>query len=101
MTCICPGLSPAAQCEIGKILKGRVMVAKRVCYEGRVQGVGFRHSVKSLATGHEVLGWVKNLMDGRVEVEGHGEAPEPEAFLGAILDSDLQRHSTEFLSPDR
>jgi Acylphosphatase len=35
------------------------MVAKRVSYEGRVQGVGFRFSVKSIATGYDVVGWVK------------------------------------------
>jgi acylphosphatase len=78
----------------------RVMVAKRVCYEGRVQGVGFRYSVKSLATGYEVVGWVKNLMDGRVELEVQGEAAEVEAFLGAILDSHLRRHITKFVSRD-
>jgi acylphosphatase len=90
----------AAQGEIGKILTDRVMVAKRVCYEGRVQGVGFRYSVKSLATGYEVVGSIKNLMDGRVELEVQGEATEVEAFLGAILGSHLRRHITKFVSRD-
>jgi acylphosphatase len=76
----------------------RVMVAKRVCYEGRVQGVGFRYSIKSLATGYEVVGWVKNLIDGRVELEVQGEATEVEAFLSAILDSHLRRYITKFAS---
>ena len=74
------------------------MVAKRVCYEGRVQGVGFRYSIKSLATGYEVVGWVRNLIDGRVEMEVQGEATEVEAFLSAILDSHLQRYITKFVS---
>jgi acylphosphatase len=76
------------------------MVAKRVCYEGRVQGVGFRYSVRSLATGYEVVGWVKNLIDGRVELEVQGEASEVEDFLAAILDSHLRRHITRFVSRD-
>jgi acylphosphatase len=76
------------------------MVAKRVCYEGRVQGVGFRYSIKSLATGYEVVGWVKNLIDGRVELEVQGEAAEVEAFLSAILDSHLRRFITKFVSRD-
>lgn len=76
------------------------MVAKRVCYEGRVQGVGFRYSVRSLATGYEVVGWVKNLIDGRVELEAQGEASEVEDFLAAILDSHLRRHITRFVSRD-
>jgi acylphosphatase len=74
------------------------MVAKRVCYEGRVQGVGFRYSIKSLATGYEVVGWVRNLIDGRVEIEVQGEATEVEAFLSAILDSHLRRYITKFVS---
>ena len=44
------------------------MVAKQVLYEGRVQGVGFRFSVRSIATGYDVVGGVRNLIDGRVEV---------------------------------
>jgi acylphosphatase len=76
------------------------MVAKRVFYEGRVQGVGFRYSVRSIATGYEVVGWVKNLIDGRVELEVQGEASEVEDFLAAILASHLRRHITRFVSRD-
>ena len=39
-----------------------------VHYSGRVQGVGFRYIVKSLVPGYEVLGTIKNLSDGRVEM---------------------------------
>jgi acylphosphatase len=68
------------------------MVAKRVYYEGHVQGVGFRFSVKSITTGFDVVGWVKNLLDGRVELEVQGEESEVNAFLEAILNSHLRRH---------
>jgi len=56
------------------------MVAKRVFYEGRVQGVGFRFSVKSITTGYEVVGSVKNLIDGRVELLVQGEENEVAEF---------------------
>jgi acylphosphatase len=72
------------------------MVAKRVLYEGRVQGVGFRFSVKLIATGYDVVGGVRNLIDGRVEMEVQGEESELDAFLQAILDSHLRRHITRF-----
>jgi acylphosphatase len=73
------------------------MVAKRVLYEGRVQGVGFRFSVKSIATGYDVVGCVKNLIDGRVELEAQGEETEVDEFLAAILDSHLRRHISRFV----
>ena len=72
------------------------MVAKKILYEGRVQGVGFRFSVKSIATGYDVVGCVRNLIDGRVELEAQGEEAEIDAFLEEILDSHLRRHITRF-----
>jgi acylphosphatase len=73
------------------------MVAKQVLYEGRVQGVGFRFSVKSITTGYEVVGYVKNLIDGRVELEVQGEESEVDEFLGAVLKSHLRRHINRFV----
>jgi acylphosphatase len=73
------------------------MIAKRVFYEGHVQGVGFRYIIRDLATGYEVVGSVRNLIDGRVELEAQGHAEEVDEFLGAILDSPLRRHVTRFV----
>jgi acylphosphatase len=68
------------------------MIGRRVFYEGRVQGVGFRYTVRRIAMGYEVVGWVKNLPDGRVELHAGGEASEVEAFLKAIRESELGSH---------
>jgi acylphosphatase len=73
------------------------MVAKQVFYEGRVQGVGFRFSVKSITTGYDVVGCVKNLIDGRVELEVQGEQSEVDEFLEAVLKSHLRRHINRFV----
>lgn len=66
------------------------MKSVQVHYEGRVQGVGFRWTVKDLACGFEVAGTVKNLPDGRVELFAQGE--EADDFLEAIRTSGLAGH---------
>ncbi|MES2996708.1 MAG: acylphosphatase [Verrucomicrobiota bacterium] len=63
------------------------MKTKRVIYEGRVQGVGFRYAVKEIARGFDVCGWVKNLDDGTVEMQAMGEAEELDSFLSEIRDN--------------
>jgi acylphosphatase len=57
---------------------------REVYYSGRVQGVGFRYTVHSLARGFAVTGFVKNLPDGRVQVVVEGVPAEVRAFLAAI-----------------
>jgi acylphosphatase len=61
----------------------------QVFYSGRVQGVGFRYTAKSVANGYEVVGTVRNLPDGRVELIAEGSKPELEAFRNAVGDSGL------------
>ncbi|SVA98172.1 uncharacterized protein METZ01_LOCUS151026, partial [marine metagenome] len=52
------------------------LVRVHVYYSGRVQGVGFRYTVKSLVPGYDVLGIIRNLPDGRVELIAEGEQTE-------------------------
>jgi len=63
-----------------------------VHYSGRVQGVGFRYTVKSVVLGYDVLGIIRNLPDGRVELIAEGELDELEEFLQAVRDSGLRRN---------
>lgn len=68
------------------------MTGRHVFYEGRVQGVGFRFRCKQIARGYEVVGWVRNHDDGRVEMQCSGEREEVEAFLEGIAESELKSH---------
>lgn len=61
----------------------------QIYYSGRVQGVGFRYTVKIVATGFEVTGTVRNLPDGRVELVAEGPRDELEGFRKAIQDSEV------------
>jgi acylphosphatase len=61
-----------------------------IFYSGRVQGVGFRYTVKTVASGFEVVGIVRNLIDGRVELVGEGPREELEAFRKAIREAGLE-----------
>ena len=55
-----------------------------VFFSGHVQGVGFRYSTMQVAKEFEVSGYVKNLADGRVQLEVEGAAKEVEDFLSAL-----------------
>ncbi len=66
-----------------------------VLYSGRVQGVGFRATVRQLACGYDVVGTVSNLSDGRVEVVAEGERAELEDFLAGISESGLSSFITK------
>lgn len=69
------------------------MIAKRVIFEGRVQGVGFRYATKQLAMGFDVCGWVKNLPEGTVEMQLMGEEDEVEEFLKEIVEESAMAHN--------
>lgn len=62
-----------------------------VWYSGSVQGVGFRATVVRLARQFEVTGRVRNLEDGRVELEAEGETEELARFRDRIA-MEMRRH---------
>lgn len=68
------------------------MIARQIFYEGRVQGVGFRFTCRQIARGYEIVGWVRNLPDGRVELQCSGERDEVDGYLEAIAESELKSH---------
>ena len=51
---------------------------------GRVQGIGFRHFAWRRAQQCGVLGQVRNLPDGSVEVIAEGEEPALLEYLGQL-----------------
>ena len=65
------------------------MISLQVFYEGNVQGVGFRWTVLHAAKGFDVTGWVRNLPDGRVELQVTGEEDEVRALLDCIARGEL------------
>lgn len=64
-------------------------VRAHVFVNGRVQGVGFRAFVCRKAEQHGLSGWVRNVVDGRVETEAQG----PRALIDKFL-QDLERGPT-------
>lgn len=48
-------------------------IRRHFCFSGRVQGVGFRYQATRLARSLGLTGYVRNLWDGRVELEAQGE----------------------------
>jgi acylphosphatase len=55
-------------------------VARKFFVSGEVQGVGYRFFAQRAAARHQVVGYVRNLPDGRVEALAEGSPASVEAF---------------------
>jgi len=61
-----------------------MLTTRRFVISGRVQGVGFRYFVQSIASRESLAGWVRNLDDGRVETAAAGDLEALVRFERAI-----------------
>ena len=66
-----------------------MIVAKRFLVSGRVQGVGYRFHARDAATREGLGGSVRNLPDGRVEVEAEGDDEAMRRFERALRQGPL------------
>ncbi|MCF7955662.1 MAG: acylphosphatase [Phycisphaerae bacterium] len=62
-------------------------IARHVVYTGRVQGVGFRFTAERIARRHELVGFVKNLPSGQVEMVVQGHPDDVKDCLRDIADT--------------
>jgi acylphosphatase len=58
----------------------KMKIARKFLISGEVQGVGYRFFAQRAAARHQVLGYVRNLADGRVEALVEGIPESVEAF---------------------
>ena len=57
---------------------------ERIVFSGRVQGVGFRYTVRSIAKRLPIAGYVRNLPEGTVEVVVRGTPQSINDFLAEV-----------------
>ncbi len=77
-------------------------IARRYCFEGKVQGVGFRRATESVATDFQVTGYVMNRSDGSVEVHAEGPIQEIDHFTDRIQETfgaKITRVTQELVDP--
>jgi len=77
----------------GREGSGQTVACVHAYFAGRVQGVGFRYTARALAQRHGVVGFVRNLADGRVELEAVGPPRRVSEYLEA-----LQREMGRYIS---
>lgn len=57
------------------------LISKRVLVEGKIQGLGYRHTLAELAREKNIWGCCRNVPDGRVEAVLQGEKSNVESLL--------------------
>jgi acylphosphatase len=60
------------------------MIRYTIQFTGRVQGVGFRATTRSMARKFDVAGWVRNEHDGSVVCAVEGKAEELDRFVKKV-----------------
>ena len=64
-------------------------------FSGTVQGVGFRFTVQRIARRFDVTGFVRNLPDGRVELQAEGKETVLKDFMKAVLEGEMAPYIRE------
>lgn len=72
---------------------------RRINFQGRVQGVGFRATARGVAVRLGLSGWVRNEADGSVMCEVQGEHAGIEGFLAGVRGAMRGRIEREDGSP--
>lgn len=56
------------------------MISRRFSVRGTVQGVGYRYFAQRSAARHQVVGYVRNMADGSVEILAEGSQKAVDEF---------------------
>jgi acylphosphatase len=76
------------------------MVARRFIISGIVQGIGYRFFAMRAAARHQVLGTVRNLPDGRVEVVAEGGRDDMDEFKKDLVTGPSMAEITDIEETD-
>jgi acylphosphatase len=64
--------------------------AVRLSFGGRVQGVNFREFTRREAVNFNVVGYVKNMPDGTLQVVAEGQRPDILHFIEVLMSGPSQ-----------
>jgi len=71
---------------------------RRITFQGRVQGVGFRYTTASAARAFQINGYVRNCADGSVELVAEGRPGDVDRLLeslGVTFAGNIERQMAE------
>jgi acylphosphatase len=72
------------------------MIAKRIIFAGRVQGVGFRFTARRAASRRQLTGFVRNLPNGTVEMLAQSRSEDVDDCI-----QDLKEYFAGYLKETR
>ncbi len=77
---------------------GKTAVRAQIMVSGRVQGVGYRAFAARAAPRHGLVGGVRNLDDGRVELDVEGTRAAIEALVHDLKAGPPAAHVTKIMT---
>jgi acylphosphatase len=72
-------------------MDGNHLVRREQTYRGRVQGVGFRYTTLQISVRYGVTGFVRNMIDGSVNLVAEGERDTVNEFINDVTNR-LSQH---------